>query len=350
MDYGTLFSDRWRCNSLINKMKAYIKALSYYLPDTVLTNDELVKEFPEWTVEKIANKVGVKERHISGRNETAVDMAVKAAERLFEENDISKDSVDFILFCTQSPDYFLPTSACLIQARLQLPTKIGALDYNLGCSGYVYGLSLCKGLILGGIAKNILLITAETYTKHIHPRDKGNRTIFGDAATATLVSSDGKMEIGNFSLGTDGKGAENLIIKTGASRYPIKANDLNFDENGNPISSDFIYMNGMEIFNFTLDIVPLLINETLCKNSLCQEDIDLFVFHQANLYIINFLRKKLKIEKDKFYICLENVGNTVSSTIPIALYEAEKEGKLFGNICLAGFGVGYSWGGVVLKI
>lgn len=330
-------------------MKAYIKALSYYLPDTVLTNAKLVEEFPEWTVEKIANKVGIKERHISGKNETAVDMAVKAAERLFEENDISKDSIDFILFCTQSPDYFLPTSACLIQDRLQLPTKTGALDYNLGCSGYVYGLSLCKGLILGGIAQNVLLITSETYTKHIHPRDKGNRTIFGDAASATLVSAEGKIEIGNFSLGTDGKGAENLIIKTGASRNPTKENDLNYDENGNPISSDFLYMNGVEIFNFTLNTVPLLINETLFKNSLHKENIDLFVFHQANQYIIDFLRKKLKIEKDKFYIYLEKVGNTVSSTIPIALYEAGKEGRLCGNICLAGFGVGYSWGGVVLK-
>lgn len=330
-------------------MKAYIKALSYYLPEIVLTNEELVEEFPEWTVEKIANKVGIKERHVAKKDETAVDMAVKAAEKLFIENDIDRNAVDFILLCTQSPDYFFPTSACIVQNKLQLPTNIGALDYNLGCSGYVYGLSLCKGLILSGIAKNVLLITSETYTKHIHPRDKGNRTIFGDAASATIVSTEGRIEIGNFSLGTDGNGAENLIVKTGAFRNPIKTGDLDFDENGNPFSSDYLYMNGLEIFNFTLDTVPLLIKETLFKNSLCKEDIDLFVFHQANLYIINVLRKKLKIEEDKFYICLKNVGNTVSSTIPIALYEAEKEGKLHGNICLAGFGVGYSWGGVILK-
>ena len=331
-------------------MKAYIKALAYYLPKKVLTNEQLVSEFPEWTVEKIANKVGIRQRHVSGEQETAVDLAVHAANKLFEENNINRSIIDFVLLCTQSPDYFLPSSACLVQERLGLPTHTGALDFNLGCSGYIYGLSLAKGLICGGVANNVLLITAETYTKHLHPRDKGNRTIFGDAAAATLISTDGKFEVGNFSLGTDGRGAENLIVKTGGCRCPQKAEDLHFDENGNPISSDYLYMNGAEIFNFTLDVVPQLVKDTLMKNQLQQEDIDLFVFHQANKYMINFLRKKLKIGESKFYLYLENVGNTVSSTIPIALYEAEKEKRLKGNILLAGFGVGLSWGGVTLKV
>lgn len=331
-------------------MKAYIKAISYYLPETVLYNEELVQEFPEWTVDKIANKVGVNERHIAGEDETASDLAVKAALQLFNESNIERSCIDFVLFCTQSPDYFLPSTACIIQDRLGLPTHVGALDYNLGCSGYVYGLSLAKGLILGGIAKNVLLLTAETYTKHLHPRDKGNRTIFGDAATASIISTEGFAEIGNFSLGTDGKGAENLIIKTGASRNRNRVEDLQFDENGNPLSSDYLYMNGSEIFNFTLDAVPPLVRDTLLKNNSEMKDIDLFVFHQANKYMINFLRKKLKIEEEKFYVFLENVGNTVSSTIPIALYEAKKENRLTGNVLLAGFGVGYSWGGVILKV
>ncbi len=179
-------------------MKAFIKAISYYLPEKILTNEDLVKEFPEWTVEKIASKVGVTERHIVAENETASDLAVKAAETLFTEHNIDRSTIDFVLLCTQSPDYYLPTSACLIQDRLGLRTSIGALDYNLGCSGFVYGLSLAKGLIAGNIASNVLLITAETYTKHIHPKDKGNRTIFGDGAAATLVSTQGFAEIGNF--------------------------------------------------------------------------------------------------------------------------------------------------------
>lgn len=330
-------------------MNAFIKAISYYLPEKVYTNEDLVKDFPEWTVEKVAVKVGVKERHISSENETATDLATKSAEMLFNEHKIDRSSIDFLLLCTQSPDYFLPTSACLIQNRLGLRTDIGALDFNLGCSGFVYGLSLAKGLIMGGIAKNVLLLTAETYSKYLHPKDKGNRTIFGDAAAATLISSDGFAEIGNFCLGTDGRGAQNLIVKKGGLRHPSEFNDLMIDENGNPLSSDYLFMNGGEIFNFTAEAVPVLVEDVLAKNNQLKENIDLFVFHQANKYMMNYLRKLIEIDSDKFYYFLENVGNTVSSTIPIALYEAQKENKLKGNILIAGFGVGYSWGATILK-
>lgn len=200
-------------------MKAYIKRISYYLPPKILSNEKLVEEFPEWTVDKIASKVGVNNRHVAGEQETALDMAVAAANNLFAINsDIKREDVDFVLFCTQSPDYFLPTSACLIQEQLGLRTNIGAIDYSLGCSGYVYGLAIAKGLIIGRIAKNVLLLTAETYSKFLHPRDKGNRTIFGDAASASIISTEGFAEIGEFALGTDGKGANNLIVRTGASR------------------------------------------------------------------------------------------------------------------------------------
>lgn len=331
-------------------MKAYIKAISYYLPETVLTNEDLVKEFPEWTVEKVAGKVGVNERHIVSETETASDMAFYAAEKLFAESRIERSDIDFILLCTQSPDYFLPTTACILQNKLGLSTSCGALDFNLGCSGFVYGLSLAKGLIFGGIAKNILLITAETYSKHIHPKDKGNRTIFGDAAAATLISTEGFASIQEFSLGTDGRGAENLIVKKGGLRQPTALNDFAMDDTGSFTSSDYLFMNGGEIFNFTSEAVPILVDDVLLKNKLQKEKIDLFVFHQANKYMMNYLRKLIDIEQDKFYYCLENVGNTVSSTIPIALYEAKKEGRLIGNVLLAGFGVGYSWGGVILKI
>lgn len=331
-------------------MQVYISAISYYLPKNVVSNEDLVKEFPEWTVEKVAGKVGVNQRHIAAEDETAADMATKAAERLFSEHKIDRSVIDFVLFCTQSPDYFLPTSACLIQNNLSLTTNCGALDFNLGCSGYVYGLSLAKGLIAGGIAQNVLLLTAETYSKHIHPKDKGNRTIFGDAATASLISTNGFASIEDFCLGTDGRGAENLITKTGAFKQMKPKDDLAFDESGNPSSSDYLYMNGGEIFNFTSEAVPVLVQQVLEKNKLQQDEINLFVFHQANKYMMNYLRKLIEIDQDKFYVCLENVGNTVSSTIPIALCEAQKEGKLSGNILLAGFGVGYSWGGTVLKI
>ena len=329
-------------------MSAFIKAISYYLPEEVLTNEQLLTEFPEWSVEKVALKLGINQRHIAGANQTAGDMAEQAARKLFSEYNIPPDDIDFILLCTQSPDYFLPTTACILQDKLSIPTNSGALDFNLGCSGYVYGLSIAKGLIFSGIANNVLLLTAETYSKHIHPKDKSNRTIFGDGASATLVSTNGFAEILKFSLGTDGKGAEKLMTKTGAFRNPNVINDIHWDEGGNPISSDYLYMDGTEIFNFTLENVPILVDDTLKKNNLSKDEISLFVFHQANKYLMNFLRKKLRIEEEKFYYYLKNVGNTVSSTIPIALREARNENKLLGNILLAGFGVGYSWGGLVL--
>lgn len=332
-------------------MKAYIKALAYYLPDKIVTNEQLVEEFPEWTVEKIASKVGVNQRHVADDSETISDMSVKAAEVLFEENpEIQRQTIDFVLLCTQSPDYFLPSTACIVQHRLGLPTKCGAFDFNLGCSGYEYGLATAKGYIAAGIAQNILLITAESYNKHIHPRDKGNRTIFGDAATATLISTEGFAEIGDFVLGTDGSGADELIVKSGGMAHPDKANDLEYDENGNPRSSDYLYMNGAEIFNFTLRVVPPMVNETLAKNHIGKEDIDLYVFHQANRFMLTHLRKKLKIDEEKFFINIGQFGNTVSSTIPLALYDAKQAGLLRGNILLAGFGVGLSWGACILKI
>lgn len=331
-------------------MIVYINAISYYLPERVVANEELVADFPEWTVEKIAEKVGVHQRHVAAENETATDLAVKAAERLFDENpEIKREDIDFVLFCTQSPDYFLPSSSCIIQSRLGLPTRCGAFDFNLGCSGYIYGLAVAKGLIAGGIAKKVLLLTGETYNKYLHPRDKGNRTIFGDAATATIISNEGFAVIGNFALGTDGRGAENLIVRTGASKHPDKKNDLAFDENGNPRSSDHLFMNGSEIFTFTQTNVPVVVRETLEKNGLTQEEVNVFVFHQANSYMLNFLRKKIKIPSERFYVNMASVGNTVSSSIPMALCDVRNEGRLHGPVLVCGFGVGYSWGGCVLN-
>jgi len=320
-------------------MQAKIKAISYYLPKKVLDNREINDHFPEWSVDKISSKTGIYERHIADDSEFASDMAVESALKLFSEYNISPNDIDFVLLCTQSPDHFLPTTACLIQNRLNIPTTAGALDFNLGCSGYVYGLALAKGLIGSKIAKNVLLITSETYSKFIHPNDKSNRTIFGDGAAATLISTEGFADILDFELGTDGSGGENLIVKNGACRYPTSSE-----------IGDNLYMNGSEIFNFTSQAVPLLIESTLNKNNLTLEDTDLFIFHQANKYMLNHLRKKIGIPEDKFYIHIEKCGNTVSSTIPIALKEAINENKIEGSVMLTGFGVGYSWGSCILKI
>lgn len=328
-------------------IKVYIKDIAYYLPKTVLTNEQIAQEFPEWSAEKVANKVGITERHIAADDETATDMAYHAAEKLFAQG-VDKSQIDFVLLCTQSPDYFLPSSACILQDRLGLCKNCGAFDFNLGCSGYEYGLAVAKGLIVAGIAHNILLLTSETYTKYLHLQDKGNRTIFGDGASATLVSTEGFAEIGEVVVGTDGSGAENLIVRTTGARHRALAGNERIDEDGNLMSDDHLYMHGGNVFNFTADVVPDMVAKLLQKSGLQHDDINLWVFHQANKYMINYLRKLLDIDKDKFYIFMEKVGNTVSSTIPIALCEARKEDRLHGNILLAGFGVGLSWGGVML--
>ena len=327
--------------------KAYIKDIAYYLPEKVLTNEQIAQAFPEWSAEKVANKVGITERHIAADDETATDMAYHAAENLFAQG-VDRNAVDFIILCTQSPDYFLPSSACVLQDRLGLSKNCGAFDFNLGCSGYEYGLAIAKGLIVANIAKNILLLTAETYTKYLHEQDKGNRTIFGDGASATLVSTEGFAEIGEVVVGTDGSGAENLIVRSLGSRHKDLMNNAQVDEDGNIVSGDHLYMHGGNVFNFTADVVPPMVEELLEKSHLKQDEVDLWVFHQANKYMINYLRKLLDIDKDRFYIYMQTVGNTVSSTIPIALCEARKEDRLHGNILLAGFGVGLSWGGVML--
>lgn len=331
---------------------AYIKGISYYLPERVMTNEELVKEFPEWSVDKVAKKVGVNSRHLAAAEETAGDMAEKAALRLFEEYGLSPEDVDFVMFCTQSPDYFLPSTACILQHKLGIPTSAGAFDYNLGCSGCVYGLAMAKGLIAAGIAKNVLVLTAETYNKYLHPSDKSNRSIFGDGAAACLVSTEGFAEIGEFSLGTDGSGADKLIVKTGASRCKTPTGKYEIDEEGHARYDDYLYMDGGSIFNFTLDAVPAMMKDILAKNKITSENVDYYVFHQANKFMLNTIRKVCVLPKDKFYVNLEETGNTVSSTVMIGLKQCVEAGTIHEgmNVMISGFGVGLSWGGTMLRI
>ena len=332
-------------------MGAYIKAISYYLPEKVLTNEELVKEFPEWDVEKVYSKVGVKERHLAGENETACDLAEKAALKLFEEYRVSPSDIDFLLLCTQSPDYRLPSTACILQDRLGIPTSAGAFDYDLGCSGCIYGMAVAKGLIAAGLASNVLLLTAETYTKYLHPDDKSNRTIFGDGAAACLISKEkGLAEIGDFVFGTDGSGAEKLIVKTQGSRHPQTSGLSTTDDDGHVNREDYLYMNGSAIFNFTLEQVPPMMTALLEKGGLAKDEIDYFVFHQANKYMLSTIRKVCGLPKDKFYIDLDHTGNTVSSTILIGLKDCLAQGTVRPGmkVMASGFGVGLSYGGTIL--
>ena len=236
----------------------------------------------------------------------------------------------------------MPTTACIIQERLGLSTKIGALDFNLGCSGFVYGLSIAKGLIAANMAQNVLLLTGETYSKYMANDDKTNRVLFGDAGAATLVSvQKGVANIRNFVFGTDGRGANNLIVEQGGARTFGSLSS----------TTPTLYMNGPEIFNFTLETVPMLVTQVLEKNDVQLDDINCFVFHQANQFMLESLRRILKIPEHKFLIHLKECGNTVSSTIPIVLYEGLSAGKIKkgDRVLIIGFGVGYSWSGTLLE-
>lgn len=325
-----------------------IKAMASYFPATILTNEELAGIYPGWSSEKIFTKTGIRERRIAADDETASDMAIRAAENLFEKEQISRDNIDFIIFCTQASDYILPTSACLIQHALGIPKRAGAVDINLGCSGFVYALALANGLIASKSAKNVLVLTADTYSKFIHPMDKSVRTLFGDAATATLVvaAKHGGKSIGPFEFGTDGSGAKDLIVETGGSRVARSAETAVEveDSSGNIRSRDNLYMDGSAVMGFTLREVPRVVSALLERTGLTRDDIDLFILHQANRFMLDALRKKLAVPEEKLPIRMELVGNTVSSTIPLVLAELFDNGELQNKrIMLVGFGVGLSW-------
>ena len=336
--------------------KATIKAITSFLPAGKLTNEQLAQEFGDWHASQILSKTGVAVRGVAGAGETAADLGIAAGKRLFESGACAPDEIDFLLFCTQSPDYFTPTTACVMQDRLGLKTSCGAIDFNQGCSGYVYGLTLAKSLIEGGPASNVLLITADTYTKFINRRDRSIRTLFGDGAAATLVSaveSDSEM-IGPFVLGTDGRGANQIIVPAGGLRCPPTPETAieKEDDAGNWRSAQNLYMNGADVFGFALRTVPPAVDQLLEKSGLTLDQVDFFVLHQANKFILERLRGKMKIPAEKFWIDMENCGNTVSSTIPIALESAIAQERIKPGyrVALVGFGVGYSWGAAMIRI
>ncbi len=334
---------------------ATIGPIATHVPDTVLTNDELAALFPDWPAEKIFAKTGIAERRIAGPNETAADLAYEAARKLFASGACAAGEIDFLILCTQAPDYVLPTTACVLQTRLGLSTDVGALDVNLGCSGFVYCLSLAAGLIASGAATNVLLLTADTYSKYIHLRDKSVRTLFGDGAAATLIrASDdaASARVGPFIFGTDGRGAKDLIVEAGGFRSPrgpasaVETDDLF----GNTRSPDNLYMNGAAVMGFTLREVPRTLGRMFAATGLTADDYDHVVLHQANKFMIDSLQKKLGLADAKVPRHFENVGNTVSSTIPFVLAQLAETGQMEPGtrIMLVGFGVGLSWAGATI--
>jgi len=318
-------------------MNVEISSIAFYLPENVETGSELKKDNPDWDIDKIEEKTGIKTRYISDNDQTALDMSVIAAEYLLQHKVKIKD-IDFLIFVTQSPEYVLPTTACLLQDKLGLNKNCIAFDVNLGCSGFVYGLSIGGSLIESGLAKGGLLVCSDTYSKYIDKNDRTCRPLFSDGASVTYLKHSNKSRLGPFELGTDGSGANNLIVPQCGSRTSV-------------CDTKKLYMSGSDIFMFSMYAVPNCIESLLIKSNLKISDIDLFVFHQASKLVIDNIVRRLNIPQENFFINYENIGNTVSASIPIALHSAVKKGVLSNGdrVMLVGFGVGYSWGGCIVE-
>ena len=342
--------------AIMNKilLKCKISDIAYYLPERTIDNAELASRYNGWDENKIYEKTGIRTRHVVTDTEHVSDLAVNAALELFNRGNISPEDIGILVLCTQTPDYALPATSCIVHERLGLSKRCITFDYNQGCTGFIYGLSIVGSMIASGLADNALIITSETYSRWSHPRDKSVTTIFGDAAAAVYVRSIKEGEgIGPFVFGTDGRGFNNLIVPYSGSHGMVhKSEEMKecMDESGNIRAQNNLYMDGPELFRFAITAVPSMVKELLSIAGKNIEDIDKFVFHQANLYMLKNIQKILKLPDSKMICEIEDVGNTVSSSIPIALKKAYDKGNILigDKLLLAGFGVGYSWAGTIL--
>ena len=322
-------------------MKAKITSISYYLPEKVEGLSDLQHDNPDWDIQKIFEKTGIRTRHIASSDQTASDLAYIAAEQLLSDTERRRE-IDLLILVTQSPDYLLPTSACILQNRLALSQNCMAFDINLGCSGFVTALSIAGGLIETGVVNTGLILCADTYSKYIDKHDRACRPIFSDGAAAILLEKTALDCIGPFVFGTDGSGFEHLIVRQGGARMTVSTYNQ---------KQPTIEMHGSDVFLFTMRVVPSCINNLLARSGLSMDQIDLYIFHQASKLVIDNLIRLMSIDDKKVFTNFEFTGNTVSATIPIALKDAVAKGRLNTGqiVMLVGFGVGLSWSATLLR-
>ena len=325
--------------------------IAVHLPARILTNSDLESAHPEWNVPHAASRVGVQARHISANGETAYDLALVAARELLDRHEGLAAEVDGILFCTQTPDYVMPSNAFLLQKDLGLRRKIIALDFNLACSGFVYGLAMGLSLLRSGMAHNLLLVTADTYSKLLRDDDRSTRMLFGDGAAVSWLSSDsGATRVSplvkrfdRFSLCSDGAGWEDFIVRAGGARHPV-ASPSGY--------SDRIEMNGLKVLNFVNDRVLNQLRGLLEADDMEASNLAQCFFHQASGLALDSLRKRLKLREDQVFSNLSVTGNTVSASIPILMRDFFTKQSLGrgSRVLISGFGVGYSWGSVLATV
>lgn len=332
-------------------MKIGISAIEYYLPEKIIDNDF----FEHAKNDFLEEKVGIKERHIAAENEFTSDMAAKAVNKLIEKNNINKNELDFIVLCTLSPDYVLPQTSAQVQAICELPTSIYSVDIRMGCTGFVHALSLAQSLIAGMGFKKGLVVTADKFSIYLSYKDFSVDTLFSDSAAAVLVEENPKLfEIMSHDFGTDGNGAEHIVVPAGGCRLRISEETSKFEhiKPGIERSKNYLYMNGRQVMKFADKTVPMSAEKVMKKTGVSLDDIDWVIMHQANKFMLEEIGDRCGIPRDKNYINLWNKGNAISSSIPIAMHELLAKHERCNNNrywLITGFGLGFAWGTTLLK-
>ncbi len=335
-------------------MESKIAAISYLLPDNILSNDDLAAlSKNNDTANAIFRKTGIQSRRIMDKDFLPSDFAVLCFQKFLNEHpEVNKNDIDFLIYCGEGTDYRSPCTAGIIQHKAGLKQSVGGFDVGLSCSGYVYGLMIASSLIKSGACKNVLFIAQACPTTVLHPEDLELRALFGDASSCTLISASEKTGIGKFVSGMDGSGEHALRVVSSSINDPLDKDWFGQENNFCDLPYGRMEMNGIDIFNFSLRVIPSLVKETLEKNNLTADEIDFFVLHQANVLMLKALRRKLNIPEEKYIINMENTGNTVMASIPICLVDLMKSGKAKAGskIFIAGFGSGFSWSATVITL
>jgi 3-oxoacyl-[acyl-carrier-protein] synthase-3 len=332
-----------------------IEQIACAFPSRALTNEELKATYPDWDFERLEKRTGVFSRYVAADNETALDFAIRACDQLAARGSLVPAEIDAVIFCTQTPDYIMPPNACLLHGTLGLKPATLAFDITLACSGYIYGLQLGASLIRSGSAKRVLLATADTYTRYIHPGDRATRCLFGDGgAVSILAESANGCGIRDIRCGTSGTHHGKFMIPAGGMRVPRSPETARetVDRSGNVRTADHIQMDGLGVLSFFNATVPAAVRDILSGNRLTFDDVDLFIFHQASQVALDSIASALRIPSEKMIYDLAETGNLVSASIPAALSRALESGRARQGqlVVLCGFGVGLSWGTALLEL
>jgi 3-oxoacyl-[acyl-carrier-protein] synthase-3 len=329
-----------------------ISAIASWLPTDSLEMSALASEYGVQEVNNIIKTTGIKRSRIATASDTASDMCFRAAVHLMEKEHIDKSQIDGLVFVSQTADYILPSTSVCLQDRLGLGKETVCLDIHYGCSGYIYGLFQAALWISSGACRNVLVLAGDTTSKLIHSKDKSLRMVFGDCGTATLLThGDHPMGI---TIHSDGSGFNRLIVPAGGFRTPAseKTSELHYDKDKNGRTANDIFMDGMSIFNFVIVNVPKDINELLDLMNWQKDEVGLYTLHQANEFMVNYIRKKLNVSQEKVPVNVENYGNTGPASIPLLFSDMMSSTSAFDlkKVIMSGFGVGLSWGSIACNM